>query len=541
MSAFKENYFRAFTYSRLSKEDGDKEESNSIANQRKMLRNYIEKQDDIVLVGEYYDDGYTGTNFERPNFTEMMDAIKQGEADCIIVKDLSRFGRDYIDAGKYIQKILPMLGVRFIAINDNVDSFHASQSDDLIIPFKNLMNDAYCRDLSIKLRGQFRVQRMKGEFLGAYACYGYLKSENDKHSLVIDENAAEIVRLIYARKLQGYSQQKIADYLNEIDVPSPAEYKKICGSNYKSGFQVNSKCIWTAMTVIRILKNKIYIGCLEQGKRSTPNYKVKKMLDKKPEDWIVVENNHEAIIQADVFYSIERSMERDTRVSSKGMVHPLSGMLYCGDCHSQMSSRSVKRAKRKFHYYVCGKYKYGGGCSGHSFPVEKLEKIILKSINLQMHVITDIKKLSTEIGEHQLKSYRIRKYDMLIEDKKREIESNQEYRLRLYESMIDGVITHDEYVKLRQRYTQKIEEQQEIRKQLEAEIKNIEAGLQKSVSWLDSFLKYKESTELTRDLVLTTINKINIYEDKRIEIIFNFQSELESLKEFVAQSLKEVV
>lgn len=540
MAAFKSKFYKAFSYSRLSKEDGDKEESNSILNQKKMIRDFVEKQDDIQLIAEFEDDGFTGTNFERPHFMEMMDAIKRGEANCIIVKDLSRFGRDYIDAGKYIQKIFPTLQIRFIAINDNIDSIHASQSDDFIIPFKNLMNDSYCRDLSIKLRGQFRIQRVNGEFLGAYAFFGYLKSKEDKHSLIIDETAAEIVRLIFAKKLQGFSQQKIADYLNELNIPSPLEYKKLCGLNYKSGFQVNSKCIWTAMAVARILKNKIYIGSLEQGKRSTPNYKVDKMLYKRPEDWIVVEDNHEAIINSDVFFAIERAMERDTRILAKGVVHPLAGMLYCGDCKGSMSSRSVKRGNRKFSYYVCSTNKYGNGCTSHNFSVSNMEKSVLKAINLQMQVITEVQTLSNQMGEEQLKSYRMRKYDKLIISKKKEIEDNQEYRLRLYESMVDGMITHDEYVKLRHRYTKKIEDLHESLEQLEAEVKNIESGLKQNTSWIDSFLKYREVTELTRDLVLTVIDKIYVYENKRIEVVFNFRDELEGLKEFVAHAFEEV-
>ena len=263
--------YRAFAYLRLSREDGDKEESNSIANQRQFIMDYVSRQDDIVLMREYCDDGFTGTNFERPRFRMMMSAIERGEADCVIVKDLSRFGRDYIDSGKYIQKIFPMLGVRFIAINDNVDSGRSDRSDDLIIPFKNLINDSYCRDLSLKLRGQFRVQRKKGEYIGAYVFFGYVKSKTDRHKLEIDPFAADVVREIFQMKLKGNSQQQIADDLNAKGIPAPAEYKKLCGLKYQSGFQQGAESCWTAVAVTRILTNRIYTGCLEQGRRNTPN------------------------------------------------------------------------------------------------------------------------------------------------------------------------------------------------------------------------------------------------------------------------------
>ncbi len=535
------NYtFQAFSYERLSKEDGDKAESNSIANQRKLIQEYVRKQEDIVLVGDFFDDGFTGTNFERPQFEKMMDAVQRGEADCIIVKDLSRFGRDYIDSGKYIQKTFPMLGIRFIAINDNIDSAREDQADDLIIPFKNLINDSYCRDLSIKLRGQFRVQRLNGEFIGSHVAYGYLKSEQDKHKLVVDEEAAETVRMIFAMKLQGHSQKQIADYLNAIGVLAPAEYKRQRGMNYRSGFQLKARSVWTPVTVKRILQNRIYIGCLEQGKRSTPNYKVKKMHEKNPEEWIVVEDNHEPIIEKLIFDAVERSMERDTKISEKGTVYPLSGFLYCGDCENQMVTRTVTRGKQKFCYYVCGTNKYGKGCTSHSFSARKLEQNVLQAINLHMDLIFDIQNSLNQLGEERLKSHRMMRVNRQIEDKQKEIEENREYRLRLYESMVGGVIVSEEYAKLRQRYTQRIEEGEEQVTQLKEELRMIEAGISETGSWIDSFLKYREVTNLTRDLVLTVIDKIYVYEGKTISIQFNFQDEFGFLKEFVERTVKEV-
>lgn len=555
MAAIKTEISRAFSYTRLSKEDRDKLErlmkeskedwnsleSNSIANQKKLIREYISKQDDIVLVREYEDDGYTGTNFDRPHFTEMMDAIERGEADCIIVKDLSRFGRDYIDSGKYIQRIFPLQGIRFIAINDNIDTNRKDQADDLIIPFKNLINDSYCRDLSIKLRGQFRVQRMEGEYVGSYVAYGYLKDKDDKHKLVVDEFAGDIVRQIFAWKVCGYNQQGIADQLNQLGVPAPAEYKRMLGINYKSGFQVRAESIWTAITVTKILKNKIYIGTLEQGKRSKPNYKVQKMMEKDETEWIVNEDNHEAIIDKETFMAVQQSLERDTRISVGGTVYPLSGFLYCGDCHSQMCRRSVSRGYRKFHYYVCGTNKKGAGCTSHNYAVKQLEKKVLNAINLQIRLVADLKKMADELGEGKLKIHKMKKYEILIANKEKEIEENREYRLKLYESMVDGIINHDEYVQLRQRYTRRIEEAQLSVTQANEELEKINAGLAATGTWMDSFLKYHELTELSRDIVVTLIDKIYIYEDKRIEIQFNFRSEFNSLNEFVNSISQEAV
>lgn len=541
MATCKNQIYHAIAYYHLSKDDGDKGESNSISNQRKLINEFISTRDDIKLIREEYDDGYTGTNFERPGFQKMMADIQKGVADCIIVKDLSRLGRDYIDTGRYIQNIFPTLGVRFIAINDSVDSKQNDQSDDIIIPFKNLINDSYCRDLSIKLRGQFRVQRSNGDFMGAFAYYGYLKSPEDKHKLIPDEYASMIVKEIFHMKVMGYSQQGIADKLNEMGILAPAEYKRSIGMNFKSGFQVKSKSIWLPVTITRILKNRIYIGDLEQGKRSTPNYKVKKMMEKDKSEWIVVQNNHEPIIEKDIFEAVGRMLERDTRISPKnGVLLPLSGVLYCGDCGRLMTRRSVKRGKKKFHYYVCSTNKKGNGCSSHSFSQEKLENVIIQAINRQIETVVELESLIQKLGNAALQHSKMKKLDVLIEEKYREIDENKEYRLRLYESMVDELITHDEYVDLRQKYAIKIEKAENILARLEKEREDTKNGLMGDRSWMGLFLKHGKITELTRDLVVTLIDKIDVYEDKRIEITFNFKNEFTRLTEYVNTALEEV-
>lgn len=221
----------------MSIEDGDKAESNSIGNQRELIQNFVAERPELHLVGEYADDGYTGTNFERPGFTQMMEDIQSDKINCIIVKDLSRLGRNYIEMGKYLERIFPMMGIRFIAINDNYDNANteSSDSDSIVVPFKNLLNDSYCRDISIKVRSQLDIKRRKGEFIGGYAVYGYSKDEQNKNRLVVDEYAADIVRSIYRRKLEGMSANSIADQLNSEGVLAPSEYKRLCGLNYHSG------------------------------------------------------------------------------------------------------------------------------------------------------------------------------------------------------------------------------------------------------------------------------------------------------------------
>lgn len=253
--------YEAVAYYRLSKY-AKSNDSESIANQRKLVREYLSRHPEILLVDEQEDDGFTGTNYERPGFQAVMRAIREKRANCVIVKDLSRLGREYIETGKYLERVFPAMGVRFISINDDVDSERERAGDDIIIPVKNIMNEAYCRELSRKLRRQFEVQRSRGEYVGSFVSYGYLKDPQDKHKLIPDEYAAEVVRGIFQLKIKGYSAQTIADHLNENGVLSPSQYKKQMGSRYKSGFQNGNISEWGPMTIRRILTNEIYMGTL---------------------------------------------------------------------------------------------------------------------------------------------------------------------------------------------------------------------------------------------------------------------------------------
>ena len=258
--------YHAAIYVRLSKEDGavashEKTESNSIANQKSLIRDFLENKNDIEVVQEYVDDGFSGSNFERPAFQMMLEDIKKGKIDCVVTKDLSRFGREYIDSGMYIERLFPAMGVRFIAINDGIDSGEAkSQSDEIIIPFKNLINDAYCRDISIKIRSHLEIKRKQGDVITAFVPYGYKKNDKDKHKLEIDVYAANVVKDIFRMKLHGKSQDAIACELNSSGILPPAEYKASTGSNYQTCFKTKEKSEWTSVMVRRILTNEVYVN-----------------------------------------------------------------------------------------------------------------------------------------------------------------------------------------------------------------------------------------------------------------------------------------
>ena len=536
-----DDVYEAIAYYRLSKDDGKNHESDSIANQRVLVREYIKNHPNIRLVDEAYDDGYTGTNFDRPGFQKVMDAVNAGTVNCVIVKDLSRLGREYVETGKYLEMVFPSMGIRFIAINDDVDSKKNNSSDDILIPVKNIMNESYCRELSKKLRRQFKIQRSNGEYLGAFASYGYRKDPEDKHKLVIDEYAAEIVRAIFVLKLKGYSQQSIADYLNSEAVLPPAEYKKSQGLNYKSGLKGSGQATWRAFAVQNILTNPVYIGVLVQGKRGTPNYKIKQMRVRDEEQWCVRKDNHEAIIDEYTFESVQKVLKRDTRVAPKTeAVNPLSGLVFCADCGRSMIKRSVSRGNKKFHYYVCSTNKKGDGCSSHSISMETLENTVMRAIKNQINLVVEMKQLLEEVNHSDILSVKLRRLDLLIAEKNKEIDKQKDFRMKLYEALSDGLIERDEYDAMRQRATVTIESAEAAVQKLEAERAEIVSQNTRNLTWLERFARYQDYAKLSREIAVAFIDRVTVYEDKTVHIDFNYRDEIASYQEILKNISQEV-
>ena len=533
--------YYAIAYYRLSREDRGKNESDSIANQRMLVSAYLKNHPNIQLVTEAQDDGYTGTNFDRPGFRVVMEAIREKKVNCVIVKDLSRLGREYIEMGKYLEMIFPSFGIRFIAINDDVDSEKENDSDDIIIPVKNIMNESYCRKISKELRKQFRTQRENGEYMGAFVSYGYLKSVEDKHKIVVDEYAAEVVKGIFVLKMKGYSQDSIAEFLNKEQILPPAEYKKSIGINYKSGFSRSGTAKWTAKTITRILTNPIYVGILEQGKRGTPNYKVKEMRYRDKEDWVVVKEKHEPIIDELVFMIVQQILQRDTRrTPSSDNVQPLSGVVVCGDCNRNMCIKYVTSGKKKFYYYVCRNFKYEKSCTSHNFEKTKLETIVLNAINQQINLTVELRDLLEKVGMNNLVNLRVRKLDLLIAKKNQELDGYRDYRMNLYEALNDGLIEKDEYHRMRGKYNSLISEGEVVLEKLYKEREAELSGSTDNTSWIQAFIDYEGSTELTRELVVTLIDKIYIFEDKRVKIDFNYRNEFQYYQNLLQQNQEQV-
>ena len=520
--------YKACIYARLSKDDGDKPESDSIGNQKALIRDFLKKHPEIQVVSEKVDDGYSGVNFERPGFKEMMEDIRAGRVDCVIVKDLSRFGRNYIEAGNYIERVFPFIGVRFIAINDSYDSIDRNQSDSLIIPFKNLINDAYCKDISVKIRTQLDIKRKKGEFIGAFAVYGYLKDPEDHNSLIVDTFASEVVRAIFKWKLEGMSQGDIAERLNAQGVLCPMEYKLSLGMKVQTNFRVNRKAVWSWSSVSRILTNEIYTGVLVQGKVSTPNYKVKKFMEKDESEWIRVEQSHEAIIDEDTFRVMQELLKKDVRRGpERGRVYPLSGYLVCDDCGQNMIRKSAVSRGKKYYYYVCSGHKARNDCGPHSIREEELFEGVLAAIKGHISVVADMKRMMETLQSLPEEQRNVVNYDVQIVKLKEEIERNQGFKMKLYDNLQDNLINQDEYFLFKKTYSDRIAEAEKAIRRLEQERDDTVSRNASEQTWTEVFLKYRNLTEIDRKAVVDMVDEIRICEDRRIVVKFRYMAEFE--------------
>jgi len=518
--------WNATLYLRLSRDDGDKEESNSITGQRELLRDYISQRPEFREYAVRVDDGFSGSTFERPSFQKMIEDVKAGRTDCIIVKDLSRFGRNYLDAGEYIEKIFPFLGVRFIAVNDNYDSLGDKKaSDDLIIPFKNLINEAYCRDISVKIRSQLEIKRKNGQFLGSFAAFGYLKDEQNKNKLVVDQYAADIVRDIFKWKLEGVSPQDIADALNKLGVLSPMEYKRSLGMKFTTSFKTNSKALWSAGTVIRVLKNPIYTGVLIQGKETTPSYKVHKRVTKDESEWTVIEDSHEAIISKIDFDSVQKVLKCDTRRSPGGKAVGLfSGMIFCGDCGASMVRKTVPAGEKKYVYYVCSAHKQDKSCSPHRIRDNALEEIVLDSLKQHISEVVDMSELLTITDTAPLRTAQAQKVQRQLDKKHEEYEKLQKLLMSLYENLTDGIIDREEYTRLKASFTARADEAEKQMDALRGQLEDIHNHGTEN-AWMNEFIKRQGLTALDRAVVVALIDKILIHSNDVVEIIYRWQDE----------------
>ena len=508
-------------YIRLSREDEktSKIESESITNQRNLILNYINKSsDNFKIYDEYVDDGVSGTTFERPNFNRLIRDIESGLVNCVITKDYSRLGRDYIKSGEYLEKYFPEHNVRYIAILDNIDTISDSAGND-IAPYKAILNDQYAKDISKKVRGAVYTKKSNGNFLGWKAVYGYKKDEKDKNKLVIDPEAAKVVKRIFNMACDGDSAKVIADTLSKENIPIPSVYANLNRGNKSSAYG-----LWCPRTVGDILTNPTYIGNLAQGKRKRINYKIKKEVRVPKDEWIVVENTHEPIIDKETFYKVQLLLDKNKNKQSNTNNYLLKGFLFCEECgHSiTICKRNENIAYTGCSYYQ--KYSKFKLCTPHSMNYQSLEREILKEIKSMCK-----KYVNTNSFENILKnSSKIKKIkDNLIGDInacKLERERLLNVKKQLYFDKANDVITLDEYKEYSNQIVNDIITQDNKLKCLEERLNSIDNKNIFNNDYKKIIKDYLSMKKPSRYLLASIIDKILINKNKEVTIEFKIKN-----------------
>lgn len=544
------NYFSTAIYVRLSIENSGKDDDgDSIANQISFCKAYLAEHTDLKLYDIYEDNGEKGTNFDRPAFKRMMDDIRGGKVKCVLVKDLSRFGRDYIEAGEYLEKIFPFMGIRFISITDGYDSLTSDGAESaLMIPLKNMINDVYAKDISRKIITSFRARQEKGEFLPAFAPYGYVKSKEVAYRYEVDQETAPYVRMIFEWKAEGVSHNEICKRLNDMGAVTPARRKVDLGiwraEKYKH-------TVWHGRTIIDIMKNPTYTGCIVYGRIPKSLYEGIKMHRAPEEEWRYVLDAHEPIVSQELFDKVQKMFaDRAEKFKAKMdenaplrelVTNHFKGKIYCGDCGKRM--RFVKPTDKRYPVdqdhavYVCGGYLDSGysRCSRHSIRYPVVADAVLAAIKMQLELALKQEQLIRQMRGSVKENNLIDKYVGQINYLSQELKKINGKREALFENFAEGILDEAEYQFAKKKYD---DEAAEIEKKLTVEkAKKVQLDdiLSLSNEWLMTIHKAENVTEIDAGLVKHLVSAVKIFEDNRVEVELNFGDQRNIFNRIIAE------
>lgn len=506
-------------YIRLSKINALND--NTLVNQRNIILNYVKDKEEFKIIDIYEDTNKTGTNFNRNGFERLLEDVKNGKIDCIIVKDLSRFGRNYIECCNYIEKIFPFINVRFIAINDNYDSNNENSNQLLTISLKNIVNEIYAKDISKKVYTALHIKKLKGEFTGSYASYGYLKDTNNKNKIIVNSETAPIVKKIFDLRLKKYSYTKIAIMLNDENIPSPSAYLYIKNIVKNKNFE-NSK--WNFNNVKNILLNEIYIGNMVQGKKKCTTINKTKRTDKS--SWVIVHNNHEPIIEKDTFYKVQeinqaarKNYEDKNKNPKKSTENIFKNIIKCGECGKRLIRREVAYKNKNIASFICKSHSIKE-CNFTSFKETDLKEIIFNEVRKQIKICTSLENL-LEQNKNLIKLEK-EKLNKSIKTQKKELEKIRNLLNTIYEDYTENLISKEDYILIKNKYIEKEKNALQKIGYLEENLKYTENNIGKKNKFLSTFLNFKNEKLLTKELLEMLISEIFIYQNKNIDIKFNF-------------------
>lgn len=548
----KASLVQAAVYLRLSVKDNGKDDCDSIENQEMIVRNYLKNKPNIAIAKVFVENGHTGTVFDRPVFNSMMEAVESGIYNCVVVKDLSRFGRNALDATDYITNKFPEMGIRFISVRDNYDSeLDTDGKDQMYIMIDNFINELYSKDISRKSCTVLRSKRKQGLYIGGYAPYGYKKSEDDKYVLEIDEEAAAVVRKIFEWRAEGQGYSEIYNRLNKMHIPSPTYYKYLKGiySNYsKTGKQYP----WSKHVLFDMLRNQTYIGDVVQGKQLAGLYQNQKLQPVEKDKWIIVEGKHEPIISKELFEAVQRVNETKQAEYEKNankynlpkVENVYTGYVFCGDCGFAMKMvRSLSTKKDKAYYtYKCGNYHMHGKeyCTPKKLRKADLDAAVLETIKLHIALFVDMKEELKRLNNNS--AIRVHTKETLRKIKELQLQEDRISRIRasLYDDYKDGLLTSEEFVEMRDLYSKQLDDIRSELKSLEEDKNYREIEVKTSGVWSKTVMQFKNPQEVTRELVEAIIDRIDVYDNEKIKITFKCMDEFERLGEEIKKRKEEV-
>ena len=532
-----ENTYNVGIYCRLSNDDENEGDSNSIQHQIEILTKYC-KDHAISRYQIYKDDGFSGTNFKRPGFLDMIGDIEAGLVNMVIVKDMSRFGRNYLEVGLYTEIRFPEMGVRFIAVNDGVDSDDQMGND--FTPFRNIINEWYAKDTSKKIRAVFRNKGMSGQRLAVNAPYGYIKGE-DGH-LLVDEETAPVVELIFQLCVEGNGPGKIARMLKEREIPTPGTIT-FQRTGQTSRYFPDDPCRWNAATVQRILEQDTYLGRTTNFKTTKLSYKSKKTVINSPDKWAVFEGTHEAIIDKETWEIVRKSREHRRRPTKMGEMGLFSGLAYCADCGAKLyHHRSITLTKEQ-ESYICSNYQSRKKCTAHYIRAVVLEQLVLQNLQrVVAYAQEDENEFVRRVMENKTAVQRAEQEQAKrkLEKQERRISELDRIIQQLYEDRVSGALSAERFAKLSGGYEKEQEELKQSAKELQAIVNTIETQAVNVQSFLKIVRKYTAPTELTPALLREFVEKIVVHapdkssghRTQRIDVHYNFIGEIDFSPEY---------
>ena len=531
-------------YVRLSMEDSGKIDGYSLQNQEALLMEFINSHSDLHLYKMYVDNGFTGTQFERPAFEEMMQDMRNGIINCIVVKDLSRLGRNYLEAGNYLEQIFPFFKVRFISITDGYDSISPDFTDEaLIIPLRNIINEGYAKDISIKVSSAFETRKKQGKYMAKNPVYGYLKDPDDKNHLIIDPEASLIVKRIFQMRLDGDSLGKIAKTLNDEGIPCPSKYFVLKGISKETKYL---KSYWSRNTTNKILRNRMYLGCLVYGKSKSSFAKGIKEHTLPESEWKIVEGTHEPLITQELFDEVQEILEESCREAknhasyAEGIVPNLfRGIVKCAECGSSMKMSKFRRTSKdkpdEYEYYgvyECARFNMirEYSCPKKTIHKETLDMAVEESLRYHINLFLDLEKVIADLNKKTSVRNAALGMQGQIKKKLQRIAKIEKMASGIYEDYRDGILNETEYLALRKNYADEVFLlSQEVDKMLSQQTLYAE-DFHSDGSLAEIVHQYANFKELNRDLIEAFISEVRVHTDGRLTIIFRFEDEIKNLQ-----------